>query len=135
MAGDAGIAGSSDALDEPALIAAFNIKAKGGLMPHVRHGGIGNDSEATDGSKLEGTGFVNEQMGHIQLAGLIKGVALDTALGRKGLEERDPGDDEDCWSRCTPGDMGTFWRIEPGTFLKGLGWIVIFGEERRKPAY
>ena len=44
------------------------MTAKSGLMPHVKHGGTGKDSVATDGSKFEGTGLVKVQMGHIQLA-------------------------------------------------------------------
>lgn len=50
-------------------MAAFSMIAKGGLMPHVRQGGIGNDSEATAGSKLDGTGLVKVQIGQTQLAG------------------------------------------------------------------
>lgn len=57
-------------LEVPALMAAFSITAKGGLMPHVRQGGIGNDSEATAGSKFDGTGLVNVHIGQTQLAGL-----------------------------------------------------------------
>lgn len=97
--GEAGTTGSSGARDEPALMAAFSIRANGGLMPHVRHGGTGNDSDAVDGSKLEGTGFVKVQMGQIQLAGFTIGVTLDTLPGLKGLEDRDPGEDEDCCRR------------------------------------
>lgn len=74
-----------------------------------------------DGSKLEGTGFVKVQMGQTQLAGLETGVTLDTVLGRNGLEEREPGEDEECCKRWTPGDKGAFWRTDPGAFLKGLG--------------
>lgn len=120
-AGVTGATGSSGALDEPALIAAFSIRAKGGLIPHVRQGGIGNASEAMDGSKLDGTGFVKVQMGQTQLAGLATGVTLDTVLGLKGLEDREPGEDEDCCKRCTPGDKGELWRTDPGAFLRGLG--------------
>lgn len=96
--GEDGMVGSSEGRDEPApaLIAALSINAKGGLIPHVRHGGIGNESVATEGSKLEGTGFVKVQMGQIQLADFVTGAALDTELGRNGLEEREPGDEEDC---------------------------------------
>lgn len=120
---------------EPPLMAALRINANEGLMPHVRHGGIGKDSEATEGSKLEGTGLVKVQIGQTQMAVLTIGVTRDTELVRKGLEDLDPGDEEDCWRRCTPGDRGAFCRTDPGAFLIGLGCIVTFAEDRRKPAY
>jgi len=62
--------GLSGGLDVLAVMAAFNTTAKGGWIPHVRQGGMGNDSEATPGSKFDGTGFVNVQIGQIQLAEL-----------------------------------------------------------------
>lgn len=57
-------------------MAAFKTKENGGGMPHVRHGGIVVASVAVDGSKLDGTGFVNVQMGHIQLPDEIGGAAF-----------------------------------------------------------
>lgn len=47
---------------------AFKITEKGGLIPHVRHGGSGVASDATEGSKFDGTGFVNVHIGQIQFA-------------------------------------------------------------------
>lgn len=132
--GDSGTGASSVGRDEPPLMAALRINANGGLIPHVRQGGTGKDSEATEGSKFEGTGFVKVQIGQTQIAVFTIGVTRDTAFGRKGLEDLDPGDEEDCWRRCTPGDRGAFCRIVPGVFLRGLGWIVTFAEDRRKPA-
>jgi len=70
MEGSFVCAAPSEGLDAPALMAAFSITAKGGLMPHVRQGGIGNDSEATVGSKFDGTGLVKVHIGQIQLAEL-----------------------------------------------------------------
>jgi hypothetical protein len=52
--------------DMPA-IAALTTCTVGGLIPHARHGGIGV-REASAGSKLEGTGFEKEQIGHTQVA-------------------------------------------------------------------
>ena len=46
-------------------------------MPHARHGGSGVCGPADLMSKLEGTGFENEHIGHIQ-------VALDADAGATG---------------------------------------------------
>jgi hypothetical protein len=52
--------------DMPA-IAAFTTWTVGGFIPQARHGGMGV-REASAGSKFEGTGFENEQIGHTQVA-------------------------------------------------------------------
>ena len=54
------------------------MTAKGGLMPHVRQGGSGNASEATAGSKFDGTGLVKVHIGQIQLAELAADEIWDT---------------------------------------------------------
>jgi hypothetical protein len=47
---------------------AFKTRAKGGLIPHARHGAKGVRSPAVCGSKFEGTGFEKEHIGQIQVA-------------------------------------------------------------------
>lgn len=64
-------------------------------MPHVKQGGRGNDSVATAGSKFEGIGLLNEQIGQTQLP---VATGVDTAWiedGRNGLAVRETGDDDD----------------------------------------
>ena len=74
-------------------MAAFRTTAKGGFIPHVRHGGIGNADVAFPASKLEGTGFEKEQMGHTHVpVDCLVGAA---AGGMNGLLVRVTGDDED----------------------------------------
>lgn len=51
-----------------AAIVAFNTTVSGGLMPHARQGGSGVEAVAVVGSKFEGTGFENEQMGQTHVA-------------------------------------------------------------------
>lgn len=51
-----------------AAIAAFSIVVNGGLIPQARHGGNGVEAVAVAGSKLEGTGLENEQIGQIHVA-------------------------------------------------------------------
>jgi hypothetical protein len=50
-----------------AAIAALTTCTVGGLMPQAKHGGTGV-REAKAGSKLEGTGFEKEHIGHTQVA-------------------------------------------------------------------
>jgi hypothetical protein len=51
-----------------AVIAAFKTVVNGGFIPQARHGGIGVELVAVDGSKFDGTGLENEHMGHTQVA-------------------------------------------------------------------
>lgn len=51
-----------------AAIVAFSTIVSGGLMPQARQGGSGVEAVAVAGSKLEGTGFENEQMGQTHVA-------------------------------------------------------------------
>lgn len=51
-----------------AAIVAFSKIVSGGLMPQARQGGSGVEAVAVAGSKLEGTGFENEQMGQTHVA-------------------------------------------------------------------
>lgn len=78
--------------EEAALIAAFKMCAKGGLMPHARQGGTGEDEVAVPASKLVGTGFENEQIGQTHVADACLGGVGDTD-GTKGLLARDTGED------------------------------------------
>jgi hypothetical protein len=59
-------------------MAAFTTWAKGGLIPHAKHGGRGVRALAAAGSKLEGTGFENEHIGqtHVALEGRVGAGAL-----------------------------------------------------------
>lgn len=103
---------------EIAAIAAFTICIVGGLIPQARHGGIGV-RDASAGSKLDGTGFEKEQMGHTQEA-LIDG-------GGAGLFRRSGEPDE---------GLGTAGALNPReSWFAGLGKRVILGEDLRNPAY
>jgi hypothetical protein len=51
-----------------ALIAALRTVVNGGLIPHARHGGRCVPAVAVAGSKFDGTGLENEQIGHIHVA-------------------------------------------------------------------
>ena len=103
---------------EMAAIAAFTTCIVGGLMPQARHGGIGV-RDASAGSKLEGTGFEKEQIGHIQDA-LIDG-------GGAGLFRRSGEPDA---------GLGAAGALNPReSWFAGLGKRVILGEDLRKPAY
>lgn len=57
--------GPGAGLLEMAAIAAFTTCTVGGLIPQARHGGMGV-RDASAGSKLDGTGFEKEHMGHTQ---------------------------------------------------------------------
>jgi len=70
---------------DKAAIAALTTCTRGGLMPQARHGGKGVRSFAVLGSKLDGTGFENEQMGHIQVAFGSRTGAGEGAEGRPGV--------------------------------------------------
>jgi len=87
-------------------------------MPQARHGGIGV-RDASAGSKLDGTGFEKEQMGHTQDA-LIEGAGA-------GLFRRSGDPDE---GLCASG------ADRPrDSWLAGLGNRVILGDGLRKPAW
>jgi hypothetical protein len=64
-------------------------------MPHARHGGSGNASVAIVGSKFDGTGFENEQIGHTQVPLTVGGRVLAVVDGRNGLEDLVVGEDEE----------------------------------------
>lgn len=99
-------------------MAAFTTCIVGGLMPQARHGGIGV-RDASAGSKLDGTGFEKEQMGHTQDA-LIEGAGA-------GLFRRSGDPDE---GLCASG------ADRPrDSWLAGLGNKVILGDDLRKPAW
>lgn len=67
MAGDA-IKGKGESRLVAALMAAFSTVVNGGLIPHARQGGKCVAALAVAGSKLDGTGLENEQIGQIQVA-------------------------------------------------------------------
>ena len=67
-AGDGAEVGKGGSRVVAALIAALRTVVNGGLMPHARQGGRCVAALAVAGSKLDGTGFENVQMGQIQVA-------------------------------------------------------------------
>jgi hypothetical protein len=86
--------GPGAGLLDMADIAALTTCTIGGLIPHARHGGIGV-RDASAGSKLEGTGFEKEHIGHTHVAlvggggaGLLcrGGVDDDGVCGYEGTE-------------------------------------------------
>lgn len=110
-------------------IAAFRTWASGGLIPHARQGANGVWALAVVGSKLEGTGFEKEQMGHIQVALL---VGDGSGVGRwNGLSERDSGDAVALLDGVLRLDTFLFWTEDR---LEGFGTRVIFEEDFMKPA-
>lgn len=64
--------GLTDERPEALAMAAFRTWARGGLIPHARHGGSCVYGLAVAASKFEGTGFEYEQIGqtHVALVGL-----------------------------------------------------------------
>jgi hypothetical protein len=118
-----------------AAIAAFRTRAKGGVIPQARHGGNGKLSVAMLGSKLDGTGFEKEQMGHTHVPTTAGSVAEDTAGARNGLVDREVGEDAEVTLE-NRGDCGTpVLLILPKPRLRRFGYNVILGEDLRKPAW
>lgn len=81
------------AAEVEAVMAALRSVVKGGLIPHARHGGMVVDA-ASAGSKLDGTGFANEQIGHTHVAVLASLLILVDAVAVAGpvaVVEVDPG--------------------------------------------
>lgn len=99
-----------------AAIAALTTCTVGGLMPHARHGGIGV-REARAGSKLEGTGFEKEQIGHTHVA--LGGGGAGAGLPCRG------GVDDALWGEAATPRVSCF---------RGFGKSVILAEDFRKPA-
>jgi hypothetical protein len=110
-----------------ALIAAFTTCTKGGFIPHARHGASGVQAFAVAGSKFEGTGFENVQIGQTQVA-LCEGVGTgEDVRERSGLPFSGVVESGLC---VVPVGNG-----EPrGGCFKGFGKRVILGEDFRKPA-
>ena len=67
-----------------AAMAALTTCTVGGLIPHARHGGMGV-RDARAGSKLDGTGFEKEHIGHTHVA--LAGGGGAGLLCRGGVEE------------------------------------------------
>jgi hypothetical protein len=86
-------------------IAAFTTWTRGGFMPHARHGGKGVWAFAVAGSKFDGTGFENEQMGQIQVALAVDGAGED-ARERKGLPCLSGGVELELLALLPPGAEG-----------------------------
>lgn len=75
-------------------MAALTTCTNGGLIPHARHGGNGVLAFAMAGSKLDGTGFEKEQIGHIHVAlGSLVAVVGVGADGLTGVAYREGGVD------------------------------------------
>lgn len=105
--------------DAAAAMAAFNTVVNGGLIPQARQGGM-FVAVAVDGSKFEGMGLENVQIGQIHVAF----TNVDADGFTNGAEF------------CTRGDcdLDRLLVFEPELFLSGLGCSVILGEDLRKPA-
>jgi hypothetical protein len=84
---------------------------------------------------LGGTGFEKEHIGQTHVP--VDFPADDDAgRGVKGLLERETGDDDDeRYARDGAFGLVDAMRREPGPFLSGLGYRVIFGEDLRNPAW
>lgn len=78
--------GPGAGLFEIAAMAALTTCTVGGLIPHARHGGMGV-REASAGSKLDGTGFEKEHMGHTHVA--LAGGGGAGLLCRGGVDDDD----------------------------------------------
>lgn len=115
-----------------ALIAALRTVVNGGLMPQARHGDRCVLAVAVAGSKFDGTGLENEQIGHIHVAltGFGEGawcVAADWGRGESGFTGcRVDG--------CGTAGLAVALRVLSLLFFCGLGYIVIFADDFKKPA-
>ena len=58
-----------------------------GRIPQAKHGASGVQGFATAGSKLEGTGFEREQIGHIHVAVLDRAIFDADEEGGNGLDD------------------------------------------------
>jgi hypothetical protein len=87
------------------------------------------------GSKLDGTGLENEHIGHTQVPTTADDWVGTVLEGRKGLAEREDGEEEDV-SLWNDGDRGVLVLVtEPNPRFNGFGTNVIFADDLRKPAY
>jgi len=66
-----------------AAIAALTTRTNGGFIPHARQGDKGVLAFAILGSKFDGTGFENEQIGQIHVA--LGSLAAACGVGADGL--------------------------------------------------
>lgn len=131
-AGDGADAGKEGSRVVAALIAALSTVVNGGLIPQAKQGGKCVVALAVAGSKLDGTGLENVHIGHIQVACI-------------GLGEAEPWGKFDCgrWaSDCVECSVDG-WETAgldvalldcSSFFFCGLGYIVNFGEDFKKPA-
>jgi hypothetical protein len=100
------------------------------LIPHARQGGIGVALVAVEASKLEGTGFENEHIGQTHVA--------FTGLGGGGVVACERGDcvpTTNCVLKGSDRDGLAPELRDRSAFFKGLGYIMIFAEDLRKPAW
>ena len=111
-------------------IEALRTRAKGGLIPHAKQGANGVCSFDVCGSKFEGTGFENEQIGHIQVP-VLAGAGSD--VGRwNGLSLRVNGDAVALLDGAVRLDIARFCTDDR---LEGFGTRVIFADDFKKPAF
>lgn len=117
-----------------ALTAAFKTVVKGGLIPHARHGGKWVVGFAVAGSKFEGTGFEKVQMGQIHVE--FTGVEVDFCGAINGGRV-EPGLPELGYRVDVGGTAGLDVALRDLSVLLfcGLGYIVIFGDDFKKPAF
>lgn len=110
-------------------IAALRTRASGGFIPQAKHGANGLCTLAVAGSKFEGTGFENEQIGHIHVAEL---AGAGSGVGKwKVPPVIDKGEAVELLEGLLRPEMIRFWADGR---LEGFGTSVIFAEDFRKPA-
>lgn len=100
-------------------------------MPQARHGAMGVSALALLGSKLEGTGLENEQIGHTHVAGPRVGTGEGAFARADGEAVRLRAGE----SINVSGLEGlNVLRICKDACFVGFGYNVTFGEDLRKPA-
>lgn len=97
-------------------------------MPQARHGANGVCTVAVAGSKFDGTGFENVQIGQIQVAFFAGASSEGGRLNEWPERAVGPAD------VLRAGELSAAVLLWKGDFLGGLGTRVIFGEDLRKPA-
>lgn len=113
-------------------MAAFRTVVNGGLIPHARHGGRCVPAVAVAGSKFDGTGLENVQIGHIHVA--LTGLGEGAWCGAADCGRGDCGFTGCRVDACGKAGLAVALRALSGLPFCGLGYIVIFAEDFKKPA-
>lgn len=115
-------------------MAALRTKENGGLIPQARQGGNGKASVAIVGSKFEGTGLENEQMGHTHVPTTTGSIAVETVDERNGLVDLEVGEDADASLWNCIGCGATDFVPLPKPRFNGFGNRVTLADDLRNPA-